>query len=216
MIATGDCGAETMVKNNHEVMQNIFPLFIHVFLSSYYPALNLPNIFNLPSETKQVRILSYGSNGLDAFSWTSFASLAFVKCTSSEEFVSHASFTFKQISLNTANVKLQVTSVTVLVFNVTCHQTTDTKSLSRWMPQKSEENCSALTLRILLPLSHSSLSYKTTAWWTIPHKSTAFPHFPFLLSTIHFHIFRLIAIFIGIPSGSLRTQRRKIFHCRVS
>ena len=94
MIATGDCGAETMVKNNHEVMQNIFPLFIHVFLSSYYPALNLPNIFNLPSETKQVRILSYGSNGLDAFSWTSFASLAFVKCTSSEEFVSHASLPY--------------------------------------------------------------------------------------------------------------------------
>ena len=52
MIATGDCRAETMVKNNHEVMQyNIFPLFINVFLSSYYPALNLPNIFNLPSET---------------------------------------------------------------------------------------------------------------------------------------------------------------------
>ena len=142
-------------------------------------------------QSKQVRILSYGSNGLAAFSWTSFASLAFVKCTSSEEFVSHASFTFKQISRNTSNVKLQVTSVTVLVFNVTCHQTTDTKSLSRWMPQKSEENCSALTLRILLPLSHSSLSYKTTAWWTIPHKSTALiPHFPFLLSTIHFHIFR--------------------------
>ena len=51
MIATGDCGAETMVKNNHEVMQYIFPLFIHTFLSSYYPALNLPYIFNLPSET---------------------------------------------------------------------------------------------------------------------------------------------------------------------
>ena len=68
MIATGDCGAETMVKNNHEVMQYILPLLIHVFLSSYYPALNLPNIFNLPSETKQVRILNYSSNGLAAFS----------------------------------------------------------------------------------------------------------------------------------------------------
>ena len=124
--------------------------------------------------------------------------------------------TFKQIWLNTSNVKLQVTSVTVLVFNVTCHQTTDTKNLSGWMPQKSLQNCSALMLRILLPLSHSSLSYKTTAWWTIPQKSTAFPHFPFLLSTIHFHIFWLIAIFIGIPSGSLCTQRREIFHCRVS
>ena len=80
MIAIGDCGAETMVKNNHKVtMQYIFPLFIHVLLSSYYPALILPNIFNLTSETKQVRILSYGSNGLGAFSRTSFASLAFVK-----------------------------------------------------------------------------------------------------------------------------------------
>ena len=56
----------------------------------YSPALNLPNIFNLPSETKQVRILNYDSNGLAAFSWTSFALLAFVKCTSNEEFVSHA------------------------------------------------------------------------------------------------------------------------------
>ena len=94
MIATGDCGAETMVKNNHETIQYIFPLFIHVFLSSYSPALNLPNIFNLPSETKQVRILNYGSNGLAAFSWTSFALLAFVKCTSNKEFVSHASFPY--------------------------------------------------------------------------------------------------------------------------
>ena len=35
MIAIGDCGAETMVKNNHKVtMQYIFPLFIHVLLSS--------------------------------------------------------------------------------------------------------------------------------------------------------------------------------------
>ena len=70
--------------------------------------------------------------------------------------------------------------MTVLVFNVTCHQMTDTKNLSGWMPQTSLQNCSALTLRILLPLSHSTLSYKTTAWWTIPHELTAFPHFPFL------------------------------------
>ena len=79
MIATGDCRAETMVKNNHEVMQYIFPLFIHIFLSSYYPALNLPNINYLTypvKQSKQVRILSYGSNGLAAFSSTSFASFS--------------------------------------------------------------------------------------------------------------------------------------------
>ena len=95
MIATGDCRAETMVKNNHAtIMEYIFPLLIHVFPSSYSPALNLPNIFNLPSETKQLRILNYGSNGLAAFSWTSFALLAFVKCTSNDEFVSHASLPY--------------------------------------------------------------------------------------------------------------------------
>ena len=141
--------------------------------SWYSPAHIPPNIFNLPRKKKRVRILNiqvrviylersnlfYASLfpffAVTTFYWISFPSSAFViafviaQCPSLRYFQSNLTQHRHRLTAN------------IVVCNVT-RPMIDIKNSSGWMVQESLQNYSAL--RIFLPLSHSSLSDKTTVW----------------------------------------------------
>ena len=86
--------------------------------------------------------------------------------------------TFKQIWHNISNVYLRT-----LHLGVQSDSSDDWhKNFLCWKVRKSFQSCSALTLRMLFPLSYSSLSGKTTVW--LLHMNNQFLYFTIQPQTI--------------------------------
>ena len=121
----------------------------------HIPLLLFPStcMLNHPNKTTQVRILNFGlMNSPICFG------LHFLCWQLSQRNVLQTSHNFIRVTLS------DITSPTSTCEypGLQCDSLNDRhKSLSRWNVQKSFQNCSAITFRIL-PLSYSSLSSKTT------------------------------------------------------
>ena len=150
-------------KNNKKFQRtNICDSYTLMLLTNppygIFPLLRIFPTYLSYTVNKTSQHLNYGPNGLTAFSWTSFASSAWNILQKRTLCYASQVTCFKQIWLNISNVYLQTPWFQ-------CDLLDDWhKNLWGGWSKSTSKYCSDLTLRILLPLSHFSLSDKTTVW----------------------------------------------------